>query len=89
MEFKNQPNLDELSIVQAARDEYLRRLSEVTAQLLQRIKEVTDYRTALRDIALCRIPNVPDGATVTVEHYALFARERATAALEHREHGAT
>ena len=43
--------------------------------------EVERLREALDDIAMCRIPGVPDGVTVSVDDAHTAARDRARAAL--------
>ena len=45
------------------------------------VKGEDDAVRALEDIANCRIPGIPDGATVSVEQFAAFARQRAKEAL--------
>lgn len=43
--------------------------------------DVERLREALTDIAMCRIPHVPDGVTVGMEQFGPFAQQRARAAL--------
>lgn len=43
--------------------------------------EITILTDALVDISLVRLPGIPDGATISMQEFGPFARERAERAL--------
>ena len=47
------------------------------SELVRLTAETGRLRAALSDIALCRIPGIPDGCTVSIEAFAKFARNLA------------
>ena len=47
------------------------------SELVRLTAETERLRAAVSDIALCRIPGIPDGCTVSIEAFAKFARNLA------------